>query len=89
MMYWNGSGMNGWGYALMTLSTVVFWVLLITGMVLLVRYLTRTAQGPGGSAVPAADEVLAQRYARGEIDAEEYRTRLSTLHGTHMSGNTS
>ncbi|WP_424533580.1 SHOCT domain-containing protein [Sphaerisporangium viridialbum] len=81
--------MNGWGYALMTLSMVVFWGLVITGIVLLVRYLTRTAQGPGGSAVPSADEVLAQRYARGEIDAEEYRTRLSTLHDTHMPGRAS
>jgi len=24
MMYWHGSGMSGWGYALMTVSMILF-----------------------------------------------------------------
>jgi putative membrane protein len=30
---------------------------------------------------PTPDEVLADRYARGELTDEEYRHRLSVLHG--------
>ncbi len=32
MMYWYGSGMSGWGYALMTVSMVLFWGAVIFGM---------------------------------------------------------
>jgi putative membrane protein len=39
-MYWyDGDHMSGWGVTLMTISTVGFWVLVIMGIVLLVRYL--------------------------------------------------
>jgi putative membrane protein len=31
MMWWYGSGMSGWGYAVMTLGMVVFWALVIVG----------------------------------------------------------
>ncbi|HKD97516.1 MAG TPA: SHOCT domain-containing protein [Micromonosporaceae bacterium] len=30
---------------------------------------------------PTPDELLAERYARGEITDEEYRHRMSVLHG--------
>ncbi|MET8158297.1 SHOCT domain-containing protein [Sphaerisporangium sp. NPDC005289] len=78
--------MGGWGYALMTLAMIAFWGLVIVGVVLLVRSSTGTSQTQRGSAFPSAEEMLAQRYARGEIDAEEYRARLDTLHGAHFSG---
>jgi putative membrane protein len=35
MMWWYGPGMNGWGYGLMTLSMVLFWALVIFGVVAL------------------------------------------------------
>ena len=31
MMWWYGSGMSGWGYALMTLGMVVFWPWSLSG----------------------------------------------------------
>jgi putative membrane protein len=83
MMYWDSNGMNGWGYALMSVSTVLLWVLLITGIVLLIRYL-----GDDRRQVPdrsprhgAAEQILAERLARGEIDDDEYRSRLDALRG--------
>ena len=81
MMYWYGSGINGWGYALMTIDMALFWGVIITGIVLLVRYLSRTGQHPVTPAVPpdTPQDVLAHRYAQGEIDHEEYRLRLNTL----------
>ncbi len=82
MMYWYGSGMSGWGYALMTVSMVLFWGLLIVGVVALVRYFGRTPQHTAFSPNHyrlTPEQVLAERFARGEIDEDEYRTRLETL----------
>ncbi|WP_211591733.1 SHOCT domain-containing protein [Microbispora sp. H10836] len=77
MMYWNG--MNGWGYAVMMAGNVIFWAALITGVVLLARHLGRASRPPVRTDLPSAEEFLAQRYARGEIDTEEYQARLDTL----------
>lgn len=72
MMYWFGD-VSDWGYTLMLLSMAVFWGLLITGLVLLFR-----VDGRQQTATP--EQLLAQRYARGELDGTEYRDRLLTLH---------
>ena len=93
MTYWNGHGMNGWGFALMTVSTLLVLGLMVVGVVLLARWLGRTpAQPPartpaGGPTAPPAPEpadperLLAERLARGEIDPDEYRQRLDALRG--------
>jgi putative membrane protein len=77
---WYGNGIGGWGMALMMIGNVLFWALIILGVIALVRYLAR-----GDRTVPAADsrpdpeQLLAERFARGEIDEQEYRTRLDTV----------
>jgi putative membrane protein len=83
MMYWGNTGMNGWGYALMSFSTVLLWVLIITGIVLLVRYLgdNRPQARDRSPRQSVAEEILAERFARGEMDDDEYRRRLETLRG--------
>jgi putative membrane protein len=87
MMYW-GNGMGGWGMVLMTVSGLLFWGLIIAGIVWLVR---SVGQGGGqGTAPPPAptptpQQVLADRFARGEIDEEEYKRRLHVL-GTTSGG---
>ena len=88
MMYWYGSGMSGWGYALMTVSMILFWGAVIFGIVMLVRHFGRNGQPPAEPRPPQSAEspqsperLLAQRFARGEIDAEEYRRRLAVLQG--------
>lgn len=78
MMYWFGNDISGWGYALMIVSMAVFWGLLITGFVLL----TRSA---GRHESPNPEQVLAQRFARGEINEAEYRDRLVALRGSVRS----
>ena len=80
MMMWFGSN-GGWGgWLLMTIAMVLFWALIITAVVLIVRYLV-SQRLTGTSAVSARtpEEVLAERYARGEIDDDEYRRRLALL----------
>jgi putative membrane protein len=52
--------------------------LIVLAVVLIVRALNR----PSHPAVsPPAQQILAARFARGEIDAEEYQERLRILNG--------
>ncbi|UGT72393.1 SHOCT domain-containing protein [Nocardia gipuzkoensis] len=82
MMFWYDHDMSGWGYAWMGIGMVVFWAVLITGFVLLVKYATQTGRTqPPGQPPPTAEQILAERFARGEIDRDEYLKRLETLRG--------
>jgi putative membrane protein len=80
MMMWYGSNW-GWGaWSLMTVGMVAFWAFLITSVVLVVHYLV-TPDG-AGAAPPdrtRAEDLLAERYARGDIDADEYGERVALL----------
>jgi putative membrane protein len=62
---------------------VLFWALVIAGIVVLVRYLGRTGRASSGQtrSPGRAEAILAERFAQGEIDEEEYRRRLSVLRG--------
>lgn len=80
MMYWGGD-MGGWGYVLMVLSFVLFWGTIITAIVLFARSLGaggRRYEG-GASGHGIAEDLLAERFARGEIDESEYTARLAAL----------
>jgi len=74
MMFWYGHGMNGWDYAF----TFLAWALVITGLIVLVRYLASAQRTPNDT---TPQQFLAERFARGEIDEQEYRTRLAALRG--------
>ena len=79
MMWGNGMGWGGW--LLMTLTTVAFWAVVVFGIVALFR----GSGGPGprdGRREREARQILDERFARGEIDAEEYRSRQCIL-STH------
>ncbi|NUT36645.1 MAG: SHOCT domain-containing protein [Hamadaea sp.] len=77
MMYW-GNG-SGWGMVLMTVSMVAFWGLLIAALVLLVRSVGGAGQSTTSPGGPDPRRILAERYARGEIDEQEYHSRLAGL----------
>lgn len=76
-MLWYSHGDLGWaGWTLMASSMVIFWGLLIWGISMLVRL------GAGGDRVSSArspEQVLADRFAAGEIDADAYRQALDVL----------
>jgi putative membrane protein len=60
---------------------VLFWALLIAGIVALVVFVTGerpTRQVPPPEA-PSAEQILAARFARGEISETEYRDRIAVL----------
>ncbi|WP_330300685.1 SHOCT domain-containing protein [Streptomyces sp. NBC_00503] len=79
-MFWYDHGMSGWGWAVMSFSMVLLVALAVTAVVLLLRSVDRFPAGPTRSpAAPSARQLLAERFARGEIDEEEYEQRLTTL----------
>ena len=69
----NGSGMF-FGGGFMWL----IWILVIVGIVLAVVFLVRGGEGTSTRSDSALD-ILKKRYARGEIDEEEYERRRREL----------
>ena len=85
MMYYGGGHMAGWAWFGMTIGMIAFWGLLITVAVLAYRAFSGDTSAGGqntASITSDARQILAQRYARGEIDEDEYSRRLATLSGT-------
>ena len=80
-MYSYGDHMSGWGYALGIIGMVLFWAVLVLAIAAAFRYLDRelSESFPPLPPPPTAEQVLAERFARGEIDADDYRQRLDTL----------
>ena len=80
----NGYAMSGWGWLLMTLGILGFWALVAVLALALLRHPGPPNQQPqpGQQPRPGAEEILAERLARGELDPEEYRQRLQTLQET-------
>ena len=77
-MRYAGDHMSGWGWAIMALGSVFFLAVLIIAIVALVRYLGGRNPFASGSRA-SAEELLAQRFARGDIDEAEYCPRLGLL----------
>ena len=77
MMFWYGDGMTGWGYPAMAMGMVLAWWLVGLGVYALVRYVGRRDRP--SAAPPTPEQVLAERFARGEIDAPEFHERLDAL----------
>jgi putative membrane protein len=78
-----GPGTMGWGPMgwFTPLGMILFWVLMILVIVLLIRRI-RMSKGSGREAGPAAEsalDILKKRYARGEINKEEYLEKKKDL----------
>lgn len=77
-MWWD----HGWGWGdwlSMTLMMLIFWGAIIWLIVWLVR--SWSAKQDTTPAANRPEDVLAERFARGEIDATEYQDRLRVLRG--------
>lgn len=80
-MFWYGNDMNGWGYALMIIGMLAFWGLVITGVTIMFRQPDRSDGARGTATVyRTPQQLLAERFARGEIEEDEFTSRLATLH---------
>jgi putative membrane protein len=82
-----GPGMMGdfgWGHMVFSgLMVILFWGGLIVAIVVAVRYLGGSRHGVGGGPAQAPPrtplDILKERYARGEIDREEFEERRRAL----------
>jgi putative membrane protein len=66
---------SGWAWWWMVVGMLVFWGLVAWVVVTLVRQGDRTRSGKG----PRAQEILDERYAKGEIEDDEYRRRSELI----------
>lgn len=83
MMGWYGSGTWGWGgWLMMTLVMVSFWAVVVWGLVAIFRGSSRDTDSAASTRRRDPMEILDERFARGEVDAEEYRARQAVLRAT-------
>ena len=80
-MHWYYEGWSWWNWALMTVGMLAFWGLVAWAFVRLVVSPDRSV----GEARRTPEEVLAARFAAGEIDNAEYHERLDTLRSSATS----
>ena len=81
-MYGDSSWTAGM-WVVMTLMMVIFWGGLVALVVWLVRSLPARDRVATAPPPPArADDLLAERFARGEIDEDEFARRRKVLHSS-------
>ncbi|HET8681362.1 MAG TPA: SHOCT domain-containing protein [Micromonosporaceae bacterium] len=74
--------MHGYGWMWPMGGMMVGWLLLTVLLVAFVVWLVSSSSGPRSSTPDEAGparRILAERYARGEMDTEEYNRRMATL----------
>jgi putative membrane protein len=77
--------MGGFGGMIMM---IFFWALIIIGAILIIRYFTAghgsISAGQGAATITRGQdplEILKERYAKGEIDTQEFEEKSKTLSG--------
>ena len=76
MMWWHGDW-NGWAWLAMSASMVLFWGLVIWAVLSIVRSTSSSERSASTDRDP--EQILRERFARGEVDAEEYERRRDLL----------
>lgn len=74
---WGGHPMmwGAWGFGMMIMM-ILFWALIIVAVVVGIRWLVGQGKEPRSD---SALEILRQRYARGEINKDEFEARKRDL----------
>jgi putative membrane protein len=83
--YHMGSGMMGeWGMGWFGgIFMIIFWVFIIVGVVFLIKWLVQSPKGHSGygrtEISSKALDILKERYARGEINKQEFEEKKKDL----------
>ena len=70
--------MHYWPDGLHIIWMTTWWFIVLGLVVSLIWFLLNTVRGPSTSS-GSAEQILRRRYASGEIDTEEYESRLAEL----------
>jgi putative membrane protein len=70
----HGMGNFGWGLGFGWIFMILVWGLAILGLIAVFKWLSGS-----GAQQMSAREILQQRYARGEIDQQEYQQKMGDL----------
>jgi putative membrane protein len=73
MMHWN----YGWGMGFGWFFMVIFWVLVIIGVVYLIKLVLPGIKNEGKT--ETALDILKKRYAKGEVSKEEFEEKKKDL----------
>ena len=77
---WNHGGWGSGQWIAMGLMMVVFWAAVVAVVIALFRRTGPQSDHPtGGSRQRDAEHILSERFARGEIDEEEFVRRRDAL----------
>lgn len=79
---WMDYGNMGWGYGWGIFGVahmILWWILLILGILVLGKWLVGRGSGRRDSLHQRALEILAERYARGEINKDEFEAKRRDL----------
>lgn len=77
---WHHPGMMGGAGWFMGPLMMLLWVVIIVGLVVLVfRWIGGPGDSGGRQGTSSARKILEERFARGEIDEEEFRKRKQAL----------
>jgi putative membrane protein len=79
-----GPGMMGWGYGMGWFGMILmglFWIAIIVGIIFLIRWFFVSAgtKNYRADSEDSALEILKKRYARGEINKEEFEQKKGHL----------
>ncbi len=78
-----GPGMMNWGYGMgwgWSIIMMAFWIAVIVGIIFLIRWVVlSTDKKDGTKSEDEALEVLRTRYAKGEINKEEFEEKKRDL----------
>ncbi len=80
--YWHPGWDWGWGHMIFgSLMMILFWGGIILAIVVAVRWIGRNPSHGAGSVPPGkrALDILQERFARGEIDEEDFEERKRLL----------
>lgn len=74
--YGPGSGLMGWGYGSFGLLHMMFWIIILGAIIAAVAWFARSTTPPDmhqpDPRQSASLDVLKERYARGEMNRDEY-----------------
>ena len=70
---------GAWGMGYGGPFMILFWILIVVGVVLLVKWFAGQSSADKGPRERTPLEILRERYARGEIDREEFEQKRRDL----------